>query len=362
MPKHDIFAIDKKIQKNFANDRLQIPVIQKEIKSLKNLLSEPHSFRVGERLRSTIFEKEKELQNITNGIDVSYYIMKSKPILDEYSKILYKKSTISFRRGKKKDNPKKKELISLYLRIANEYLDDAITIKSKLPQDPKKCQECSSDILIVRDDGINTCGECGLQQHSICYTSSHTDIERTNVTGKYKYDPRIHFRDTLHRYQGKQHVTINPEVYTKLEKIMEQHHLLIDSSDKKARFYKVTKDHVRLFLKELGYDRHYENHILIHNHLTGQKSDDISHLEGVLMDDFDILFKMYNEEYRMSEKTERSSFISTQIVLFELLRRHGYKCDIHDFNVLKNIDRKIWHENVCSTIFAKCRWKYTSLL
>ena len=50
--------------------------------------------------------------------------------------------------------------------------------------------------------------------------SSYKDVERVNMATikitKYTYDRKIHFRDCINQFQGKQNATIDKKVYDKL--------------------------------------------------------------------------------------------------------------------------------------------------
>jgi hypothetical protein len=111
-----------------------------------------------------------------------------------------------------------------------------------------------------------------------------------------------------------------------------------------------------MFLKELGYSKHYENVTLIHYNLTGKKPDDISHLEEKLLADFDMIVDVYDKHFK--NKVERVNFISTQYVLYQLLLKHRHPCKREDFVILKTMDRKIFHDSVCKQIFGILSWSF----
>jgi len=98
--------------------------------------------------------------------------------------------------------------------------------------------------------------------------------------------------------------------------------------------------------------------VLIHHQLTGKPTPDISHLENGLLNDFDILVDTYDKKFKNSE---RKNFINTQYVLFQLLKRHRYPCKKEDFNMLKTVDRKYFHDTICSELFADIGWSFTAL-
>ena len=141
----------------------------------------------------------------------------------------------------------------------------------------------------------------------------------------------------------------------------ELHGLLEDGESQYDRCQNITKEHIYIFLKETCFSKHYEDSVLIHYVLTGKKPDDISHLEPLLLDDFDVLTNAYDTQYRKSQLIERKNFINTQYVLFQLLRRHKYQCKRRDFNILKTIDRKAFHDEVCKTLFEQLGWNFTPL-
>ena len=60
-------------------------------------------------------------------------------------------------------------------------------------------------------------------------------------------------------------------------------------------------------------------------------------------------------------KLIEKNFINTQYVLFQLLRRHKYPCKRADFNILKTIDRKSFHDDVCKSLFEQLGWNFTAL-
>ena len=173
------------------------------------------------------------------------------------------------------------------------------------------------------------------------------------------YDRKIHFRDCIKQYQGKQNSTIVSKIFDSLEEQFEKHHLLVgdkETTSREERFKNVTKNHVLLFLKELGYSNHYENVHLIHFSFTNIKPDDISHLEDQLLDDFDALTDLYDKKFK---HINRKNFINTQYVLYQLLRRHKHQCNKDEFIILKTIDRKFFHDEICKELFEELGWNHT---
>jgi hypothetical protein len=189
------------------------------------------------------------------------------------------------------------------------------------------------------------------------HNSSYTDIDRVNISSKYTYDRKVHFRDCINQYQGKQNSTIQQKIYDELEVQFRQHYLLHDEeSTKELKFRDITKNHILIFLKELGYSKHYENVHLIHYNFTNIKPDDISYLEEQLLDDFDVLTDLYDKRFKY---INRKNFINTQYVLFQLLCRHRHSCKKEEFIILKTIDRKFFHDEICKELFEELGWNHS---
>ena len=137
-----------------------------------------------------------------------------------------------------------------------------------------------------------------------------------------------------------------------------RHHLLKGdkNTSKELRFADITKNHILLFLKELGYSNHYENVHLIHYIFTTKKPDDISYIEDQLLDDFDALTDLYDKQFK---HINRKNFINTQYVLYQLLTRHKHVCKKEEFIILKTIDRKFFHDEICKILFEQLGWNHT---
>jgi hypothetical protein len=121
-------------------------------------------------------------------------------------------------------------------------------------------------------------------------------------------------------------------------------------------------------LKELeskDVKKFYDDIVLIHHTLTNQPRDNIEYLEDSLLEDFDKLTETYDSKYSeleadSSAKTpKRKNFINAQFVLYQLLRKHGHKCNEMDFLTLKTSERKRFHHTICKELFAILGWKYS---
>lgn len=307
----------------------------------------------------------KKLQEYCKHIQsYNFYILKVTPLLKKYKTELSKPVHLNFT-GKQviPDNTIKQDIENKFKVIVKKIykeIDHSFDLDVSIKDESaNKCIYCLSSVNEIAKNNF-VCTNCGLDNDKIHVTFSFKDTERINISTKYKYDRCIHFRDCINQFQGKQNSTIDDQVYTALYRKIDEHNLVSRGINKEQKYFNITKQHIYMFLKETGYSKHYEDINLIYHSITGKQLDDISHLEEVLMDDFDKLSKMYDEIFIRQLKINRKSFINTQYVLYQLLRRHKYKCKEQDFNFLKTTERKCFHDEVCGTLFKTLGWNFSN--
>ena len=385
----DIINLNNKILSFFEDEKKNIQNYKDKIEDLKKLKDVKNlSKKTLDSISSTIDTLKMKINNIENETDYEFYISQTIPIIKEFQDIIDKPLVINFMGKKPKTNKRKQTLIDNFIKIAKNYCDDnsILTINNNKNTNnvirdnktPKMiCSNCKNKKdFEVEDANIYSCVICGCEQEDITFTSSYKDIDRVNISSKYKYDRTIHFRDAINQYQGKQNCSIDDKIFKDLEEEFDCHHLLIGKKgelDDKERFKNITKNHVYEFLKELGrskhttsekqfYTKHYENVNLIHYKLTGIKPDDIGYLEDELMNDFSKLIELYDKIYKDKERTERKNFLNTQHILYQLLKNREHKCKQDDFNILKTNDRKCFHDDICERLFNELGWNYQPLI
>jgi hypothetical protein len=310
--------------------------------------------------------KDKIKETSTNS-RLRMYLVESAELVDTYKKILKQPIKMSFMGPVKASSNEKDILEQKYMKIYEKYKQYAPNLE-KIVQKNKSLEANKPVCLTPECDSVEfktvnetlVCEKCSCVQASIASTTSYADIDRINVSSRYLYDRKVHFRDCILQFQGRQNVTIDKSVYDSLENEFDRHHLLIGDKNTPVhiRFSKITKEHISMFLKELRLSKHYENVQLIHFNLTGKPPPDISRLEGVLLSDFEQLTMLYDEVYRYEP---RKNFINTQYTLFQLLKRHKYPCDVSDFSIIKTSERRDWHHRVCKNLFSKLNWNFTAV-
>lgn len=344
---------------------------------------------LGTRLRPKIVsDLEADKQTLERKIwfieNIQFYYIEAKVIINEYLLIINTPINVDFEtvreeyKGKKPKRAvnslivQRRKVVKDYIKVIKTFLSDQIlkSVESELLGNFGKadlfetsaivCRGCGCDNLsqFTRDDDVYVCQLCHEETVKLVSSSSFTDGGRINICNKYSYDRKVHFKDCINQYQGKQNTHVSPKVYEELEEQLINNRIIppkCDGLSQAKRFKKVTRAHIQLFLKALGYTKHYEDCILIHHTLTGKAPDNIEHLEEKLMVDFDKLTEQYDLLFK---DIDRKNFINTQYVLFQLLQKHKYPCNKDDFAVLKTTERKACHDNICKTLFDSLGWDY----
>lgn len=297
------------------------------------------------------------------------FLAKTELLIQEYILILKKPMTITAIKNRSPTCVKKDLLVNKYLSITRDVVrekqwTDIIFPPSNNHEVESFCQVCENydpKQFEMDDNNRKICLNCSAEQYIFDTGITHRDYNRVNVIGKFAYNRVLHFQDCIKQYQGKQNCKIPEKLYIDLEKKFKSYRLIVDSPIESVKYSKITKTHIMMFLKELKYAKHYENVNLIYFTLTNKRADDISHLEQQLVEDFRELVNLYDSIHGKDKPKEldRKNFMNVQYLLFQLLRRHNHPCKIEDFSTLKTIDRKLFHDNICSNLFEKLGWNFT---
>ena len=361
----DILQIDEIIKNELVKDNNNLETYNKKLERLKSLVDDKQlSDRIKLILQQDIQEITMNINSINNQEKYISYINESSDIIDKYKKVMQKPIKISFI-GKSEKNTNVEEFIKEFCKIAKKYieLEKYTNIEPEVEKTKISCKNCGEKkkYELIDDNKIFICTVCGSQNEMLKNALSYKDASRVNISGKYTYERRIHFRDCMNQYQGKQNSTIQPQVYKDINNKLISYGIISpdETIPKETRYAKVTKEQILIFLKETEHTNHYEDCNLIFHNITGKQLDDISYLEQKLLEDFDLLSALYDKKFRNNKKTTRKSFINTQYVLYQLLRRHKHPCKKEDFNILKTLDRKNFHDDVCKELFEELGWNFT---
>ena len=357
----DITAIDQLIKKKLLKESKFEEQYKKRSQELLQLIPQSQQ---SQRLREEYNHIAQKIVEARNQVQYKMYIAESSELIERYKKILENPIVRSFMGTPQKESQEKQKIISAYLNLVKRYhptLQIEPQYKKKLDQNcfNKECEfyNISSEHNFIEKRGLLICKKCSSIQPETKNISSYADVDRINLSTRYLYDRKVHFRDCILQYQGKQNVTVEAKVYEELIDQFEKHHLLIGDplTPSHIRMANITKTHISLFLKELKYSKHYENVQLIHYNITGKPAPCVTHLEEKILQDFEKLTALYDEIYK---DDKRKNFINTQYVLFQLLRRHKHPCEASEFSILKTSERRDWHHQVCKKLFGILNWNF----
>jgi hypothetical protein len=368
----DIFHIDEKIKKNIYDENQRLNEYKTELNNLNNLIkynerktNNSDDFQIlSDKKKKEIYNKIKTLEHkiydIENDISITEYICLSAPILDKFKKLIHIPMKVTFFNTSHEKNNidnsilenKKHEILDEFYEIAKKY----IPVKSYKKEILQKyiCQ-CGNKTNYIEKQNKIICNECS---HVHCIQSIQTsfkDIDRVNLSQKYKYKKKVHFRDTVNQYQGKQNKKIEPEIFKILENQFLIHNLInTECKNDYEKYANITKEHIYMFLFETNNSNYYEDINMIHTHFTGIPCPDISHIEHLLYEDFDKVV----DAYETLEDIDRVHFLNGQYILYQLLRRRKFKVKESDFDILKTRERLVEHDIIYQKICMKLEWTF----
>lgn len=309
----------------------------------------------------------EEFNNINyNAYELNYgsYVSKSQSILSEYEKLIKNPKKVSFFSTEKDETQEALEKLRTDLiNIASNFFPDMAEKK-----DQKYfvgCDYCGEDDVIEQDTNM-ICNNCGGITNTIKVSCNYTDLDRVNFSKKYTYKKFIHFRDTIKNFQGTQNKTIDEKLLNQLECEFSKDGLINHSCQtKEEKYKKITKQHIKTYLDQIGQNKYYEDINLIHAYFTGKQNNVISkELEEELMKDFDIFTNTFlsisseNNEYDIN----RTNILSSSYILFQLLKRRNYKCKEEDFSLPSSQKCRYEQEYIYSICCEKLGWNYESIL
>ena len=224
-----------------------------------------------------------------------------------------------------------------------------------------QCSECGC-YEIIEEEYCNICRNCGKLIDNFQTNTTFNDSERISFSQKYKYKKINHFKDTIRQFQGKQNKHIEPCVLSDLKKELEKDKI-IDNS-KPNPYYKLTKEHLRIYLDHTNHNKYYEDINLIYSHFTGKECPIINDdLYQKLLEDFMKLVQIFIElSSDKNEKIERTNFLNSQYVLYQLLKKNNYPCSESDFALPRSIKCRVDQEKIFIMLCEKLHWSYISIL
>lgn len=342
----DVHAWNEKVEKAFVEAKVNLPEYQKELDTILDVLTSSLNAEEREELETKKSQLHDLINDLMNDTSLGFYLLEAQEFLAANVNLLGKPVKVSFMKKEKAATSETQDLSYAFLQLVEKYNDILkLNIPKITPSKKVAVCDCGGKEFDVIDNRTFYCLRCGTQvKESLGIKSTYKDTERVNVSSKYKYTRMIHIHNGVRQLQGKQKVKIPPQC---LRDVKEQ--LSLNGTGKNSN-----PQHVRNALQETGWSEQYENFVLIWSMVTENPCPDISHLEELIYHDFELVEKEYNNI--MGDPSEdRSSFMSYPYVLFQLLRRRKFKCDINFFNMLKE-GRIGWLDDIMEKIYQNLEW------
>ena len=355
---HDILVIHNKILDLFNQEEQEV---KEKLEVISDLLQHRENFS------SEAIEKFYKVQeDLLRSQDYNKftYLLKVVEIIEKYLVILRipLKTTMAH-----KYKVEKEALQAAFNDIITEVISAKKWIYFNLNyqkvQSNLSCYNCgqsNKNLFKVTDQSKRCCLQCNSEEDVLDVTQIAKEVERPRVPTKFAYSRKIHFQECINQYQGKQKCKIPAEVLEKLDAKLKAYGHLVDVPE--FRYSKVTKEHIMFYLKQLKLPNHYENANYIYYVLTGNRVDEISDsLEKKIIDDFQQLSCLYDKTFGKDKPFElnRKNYMNASYVLFQLLRNRNHPCKIENFSILKTIEKRRFHDKICSELFRQLGWRFT---
>ncbi len=218
------------------------------------------------------------------------------------------------------------------------------------------CNNCGSQKPLVSNG--QTCGNCATELCQISHSFNFNDSCRVFRNNKPVYDRKFVFKECLLRFQAKQKTFLPIKVLRAVEIILINRGLARSDETNENRIViddQVSCRDVHHALETLHLSEFSDDIVLIWCKLTGGKADDVSRLESIIMDDFDIVLSVHQS---MERCEKRKSFVNAHFLLFQLLKRKDVLIkNFYFFNSCFDHEKRKQSEMLCSKLFNVLDWK-----
>ena len=203
----------------------------------------------------------------------------------------------------------------------------------------------------IDDDTLSSCYKCGVEVEILDDTPSFKDTDRVNMSSRYTYTRRGHFIDAMKKYQGKHN--IDPDILNVIVK-----DLKVEMSFHNLDSIRLTNISSIYVLSEKKLNKHYDDINLLFHIITGKECPEFSHLENLLLEDFEQQEKALDEVVANDINDDRINSINVYYKLCKLLQRRKYPCKKSDFYILKTKTKEDEHDEKLKKAWKILRWSW----
>lgn len=348
----DILYIDEQIKRKL---RSKISTLEELQDNLSKLLwiTVNGDLLDSKRAKTETLVLRKAIQDIEGGFGLTLYLLKTTDLLEEYKKIIEETRCDSFMRAMPSEGEsssakthRKAEIISIFLRIAKEYID----ISSYQIKHTAACDYCHGVVLTPGiSESTLLCNTCGAEMDLLDDAPTFRDAERVNMSSRYQYTSRGHFIDAMNRFEGKQNTVIPDSVISALKEQLRLHGLSVSVAGDK-----ITKDHIYMFLEQGKLSDYYADINLIFFIITSKNPPDITAYRTELLEMYDQL----EDAYAYVKDPQRMNSLNVNWKLYKLLQLLDYQCQKDDFFCLKTPAKQDEHGEKWYDMIEYLRNKY----
>ena len=349
---YNIFHIDSIIRDQLNSQISSVPELEKDLENaLRMFISGTPNDQVMAQQQSSVLRRR--IQDLESTFELSYYVLRTADILEEYRKTMLSKSSRSFvcldRDEADRETTKRDEFVTKYLLVAREYVE----IENYQQQTKKMiCPACyNTDMRRSDEETTFVCTLCATEVQILDDTPSFKDTDRVNMCSRYTYSRKGHFVDAIKKHQGKQNA--DPEVIQSVISILLEemgfHNLTVDTAK---------KHHLYMFLSERELSAHYDDLNLLHHIITDEPCPDISMYEQQLLEDFDEQEGALDKVYEEDINDTRVNSLNVYYKLYKLLQRCGHNCRKDDFYILKTKTKEDEHDEKMKKAWRILGWEW----
>lgn len=295
------------------------------------------------------------------------YMTLARPILEKYVEMKNKRRPRLFGEEETEeimDNDcyERIEIIEAYFSVAQRFVEVNVVREVKLDH---VCPVCGSEF--IQQDDMTLCSneDCRYETTSTVQCVNYSELDRGSASNR-KDDSEEEFIKLMDKIQGRQKLDVK-NLYEDLDNYFTSNHKLptgeavrqrpMDGPRRRRGTYRSMMNEA---LKATGHTEMYEHTNLICHNYWGWTLPDFSHLTEAIKQDRAVLCALYREykqtpEFKM--KYKRKSDLNGQLVLRNLLEKHGFETFDDDFRELKTDNTIKSHREILSYLFKRAGWK-----
>lgn len=350
--------------KSFQDERTRLPELQQSLIDSKARLEFLNDKQVKDltgseidekfEIKKTIADLEQQISKIQNHDDLmNYYLKTAKPLADHY-KSSRSKSSIKISLNNIFNAPKTigHELDDNHNKYIDEYhaaIDpNYIKEHSKKIGEEDFCYKCKKLRILCETDAKMICEGCGQEILIVMDSDKPSFKDPPPEKRNPEYHHAGHFNDWLSSIEGCETCELPPEVLDRIYIEMEKNGI--------TNVLDLNYDTVKIYLKNNGFNKYYNNIYQIINRITGVPRVTLT---DNMKQELKMMFSRLLEPFkRRSDMTSRHNLYSYPYIFFKLCQLLRYNELGSIFRLLKSNDKMYQYDTVWRDICEELGWEF----